>query len=90
MLWLQERGAGSLYLDVGVPTSVLTLSLPPLSTSKELELQGGLCSPVCKCVCVCGKEQEMSWVFPYQLRIPPTRFYLIATQSSVSQICTWR
>lgn len=71
MLWLQERGAGSLYLDVGVPTAVLTLSLPPLSTSTELELQGGLCSPVCKCVCVCGREQEMSWYFLINLEYPP-------------------
>lgn len=63
-----------------VPTAVLTLSLPPLAISKELELQGGLCSPVCKCVCVCGREREMSWVLPYQLRIllpnPPSPRYI--------------
>lgn len=74
----------------GVPTAVLTLSLPPLATSKELELQRGLWSPVCKCACVCGREREMSWVLPYQLRISPTGFYLIATQSSISQKHTWR
>ena len=64
----EGKAAGSLYLDVRF-TLIPIPSLPPLSTSK-LELQGGLCSPLCKCVCVCRTEGDVL-VFPFQPRIPP-------------------